>query len=509
MTRTPSMLGVHALTALVAVGVVAWAWHSGGIEAPVLAWLMVLPIGPFYWFGKRHGYVWAVLSVLALSGVAAFAPQTALPGSAVDLLHTLLHTALVSLALVWMPARDHRLYQLEVEQSQQRTQALEEKRAELQATQEARNRFIASVSHELRTPMHAILGFNALLLQRVPSPQAVDILQHTRSSAEHLLTVINDVLDHSQLETGQLSVRAEDCKLEPIARKAFDMLAYRARMQGLDYQWHMGGDVPNWIHTDPHRLTQVLVNLLGNAIKFTPKGWVRLEVQNQNEGVLFVVQDSGVGIAEEKQGRIFQRFEQADEAVQSRFGGHGLGLSISAQIVQLLGGQMGFSSDPGQGSRFWFWLPLQRVAVPEPKHTPTVSAPVHSAQALRFLVVDDHPINRYLVRQILRTAWPNSMCSEATNGREALALLTQQDFDVVFMDMVMPEMDGIEATTQLRHMAEPRGRTPVLGLTANVTAQDLARFMEAGVQAVVLKPFEPAWLLSQVERLLLQGQRES
>ena len=510
MTPRATQLGLHALTALAAVGIVALAWQTGGIDAPVLAWLMVLPIGPFYLFGKKQGYAWLLISLGLLTAVAIFAPQQPVPThGALDMVVTLLHYILVSLALIWVPTRYHRLYQREIEAVQQRTDALEEKRAQLQATQEARNRFIASISHELRTPMNAILGFNHLLLQRVTQPQARDILQHTRSSAEHLLTVINDVLDHSQLEAGQLSVRAEDCRTEQIVHKAFDMLAYRARTQGLDYQIHIDADVPTWIHTDPHRLTQVLVNLLGNAVKFTSSGFVRLAVNNQNDGVLFSVEDSGMGIAEENQGRIFQRFEQAEEAVQSRIGGHGLGLNISAQIVQLLGGQIGFSSQTQKGSRFWFWLPLQHVAVPEVRQPVQPDEWVHSEQALRFLVVDDHPINRYLVRQILHNAWPRSVCSEAQNGKEALVLLAQHDFDLVFMDMVMPEMDGIEATAQLRAWTNAKSRTPVLGLTANVTAQDLSRFVAAGVQAVLLKPFDTPTLLSQVEKLLLQQHQVS
>ena len=409
-----------------------------------------------------------------------------------------LYYLLVNVALAWVLIRYHRLHQKETALSQAHTHALEAKRAELEATQIARSQFIASVSYELRTPMNAILGFNESLLQRVQNPQAHEILQHTRASAEHLLTVINDVLDHSQLESGQLGTQAEDCQLHHIVDKAFEMLAYRARSQGLDYQRHIQDDVPQWIHTDPHRLTQVLVNLLGNALKFTPTGFVRLDVQNQNEGVLFAVQDSGIGIAEEKQGRIFQRFEQVHASEQSQWDGHGLGLNISAQI----GGEIGFSSEPGVGSRFWFWLPLQRVAVPEPRQTQTATVKTDTQQALQFLVVDDHPINRLLVTQILRSTWPRCICIEASNGKEALHALAQQDFDLVLMDMVMPEMDGIEATVRLRQMPDAKGRTPVLGLTANVNAQDLAQFMQAGVQAVSLKPFSQQKLLEQIERLL-------
>ena len=506
MRAAHKRIGIHALTAVVAALTVTQAWHHGGIDAPILAWLMVLPIWPFYLFGKRDGYAWLCVCVLLLTAVAQWAPQTVLPHAPSDVVGALVHDILVSLALIWVPTRYHRLYQNEVALSRQRTWTLETKRSELQATQQARNQFIASISHELRTPMNAILGFNEWLLQRVKQNAARDVLLHTQASAAHMLTVINDVLDHSQLETGQLSIQPEDCQLQQVVDKAFEMLAYRARSQGLDYQCQIDADVPPWIHTDAHRLTQVLVNLLGNAIKFTPAGSVQLTVQNQNDGVLFAVQDSGIGIAEEKQGLVFQRFAQADASVQSRFGGHGLGLSISAQIVHLLGGQMGFSSEPGKGSRFWFWLPLQRVAVPEPRQAATTVQQVDARQSWRFLVVDDHPINRLLVSQILVSVWPRCECVHAADGEEALSILAQQDFDIVLMDMVMPRVDGIEATQRLRNLPAPKDQTPVLGLTANVNAQDLAQFAQAGLQAVTLKPFNQAQLLTQIERLLLQKQ---
>jgi signal transduction histidine kinase len=224
----------------------------------------------------------------------------------------------------------------------------------------------------LQTPMNTIIDVNEALLLRVQDPQARDILLHTRASAKHMRVIIQDLLQ----PTGQvaaaatveaaeedeediaISIRTEDCNLSEVVQNAVDMLAYRAQMQGLDYQCQIDPDVPTWIHTDPHRLTQVLLNLLGNAIKFTPRGAVHLQVQQQNQGVLFAVQDTGIGIAEEKQGLLFQRFTQADETVQGRFGGTGLGLYISEHIVRRLGGQMGFSSETGKGSRFWAWLPL-------------------------------------------------------------------------------------------------------------------------------------------------------
>jgi signal transduction histidine kinase len=235
------------------------------------------------------------------------------------------------------------------------------------ATADVPRTFFIDAKHALQTPMNDIVALNEQLLQRVQDPQARDILLHTRASAEHLRAVIHDLLTPAPTQTGAaaagdvgaISIRTQDCRVSEVVQNAVGMLAYRAQVQGLDYQCQIDADVPTWIHTDPHRLTQVLLNLLGNALKFTPTGSVHLQVQRQNAGVLLAVQDTGIGIAEEKQGLLFQRFTQADDTVQSRFGGTGLGLYISEHIVRRLGGQMGFSSETGKGSRFWVWLPLQ------------------------------------------------------------------------------------------------------------------------------------------------------
>jgi CheY-like chemotaxis protein len=202
-------------------------------------------------------------------------------------------------------------------------------------------------------------------------------------------------------------------------------------------------------------------------------------------------------------GDVYKRQVQADDDIQSRYGGNGLGLSITQRLVELMGGHIGFESQPGKGSLFWFTLPLVEVPAPkvETPKTKMPSTPVEAAQ--RFLVVDDHPINRLLVRQILKNNWKNCEIVEADNGLKAIEALRKQDFDVVLMDMVMPEMDGIEATRALRlDFDQPMRDTPVLGLTANVNPQDLERFAEAGVSAVVLKPFDATKVCALVEEML-------
>ena len=486
------------------------AWMSGGIFSPRMAWMTVIPLVPFYAVSRRAGFGWlaTVLTVEMLMSYITW--QGWLPANptlgAAQIMSSFASYSVVTLILITVPFLYDNSFRDAYNASLQRNLELEEKRQELLRTAALREQFIATVSHELRTPMNAILGFNNMLLGRVSdNPQALKILNHTRQSADHLLTVINDVLDYSQLQAGKINVQAETFALRDTVNTAFDLFAQRVESMHLQYRCTIDDNVPRWVRADRHRLMQILVNLLGNAIKFTHQGHVTLSVRCQPLCVHFSVRDSGIGIPEAQQPKIFQRFVQAEDDIQSRYGGNGLGLSITQRLVELMGGHIGFESTSGQGSMFWFTLPLVEVAPPRveaPKAKATATS-THAVQ--RFLVVDDHPINRLLVRQILKNNWKNCELVEAENGLKALAALKAQEFDVILMDMVMPEMDGIEATTALRMtFDQPMRDTPVLGLTANVNPLDLERFAAAGVSAVVLKPFDAAKVCAQVEEMLIE-----
>ena len=500
-------LAIHLATSLGAAMLFYGVWLSGGIHSPRLAWLLILPLTPFYVINRKAGIFW-LLTVMVLQLVMAVSNYLGwVPAFETGMQHvfsSLMTYALVTCVLIVVPLMYDHMYRQALEDSLKHQRELEARRQELEHTSQMREHFIATVSHELRTPMNAILGFNALLLARVEGkPEALKVLNHTRQSADHLMTVINDILDYSQLQTGQLVIQSETFELRKIAGHAFELFWPRVKSMALDYRIELDEALPTWVHTDRHRLMQVLVNLLGNALKFTHQGSVVLRVQWENPGVLFSVTDTGIGIAPERQAHIFQQFSQADSDIQARYGGNGLGLAISQKLVHLLGGDMGFESQAGQGSRFWLRLPL--VACEAPVHTPDARKPdVHTHDmAWRFLIADDHPVNRLLVKQVLQNAWPKAQVLDAVNGQQALDRLAQSSVDLVLMDMVMPVMDGIEATRRLRQNDAWRP-LPVMGLTANVNPVDLETFRQAGLNTVMLKPFEPAQLCNRVEQLLLQ-----
>lgn len=502
----PVSLAVHMATALGAVQIVFAVWVSGGILSPRLAWLYVLPVTPFFAFGRRSGMAWfgIVLGIQFSFALITWGTNW-LPPFEVGLAHTtssLITYALVTVVILIVPLIYDDQHRKALHQLRLRQHELEHKKQELQNTLAARDQFISTVSHELRTPMNAILGFNALLLDQAHNkPRAREILEHTRQSADHLMTVINDVLDFSQFESGRLKARHENFDLRHTVHAAFDLFAPKVKSLELDYQCTIDPALPHWVCTDRHRLMQILVNLLGNAIKFTHQGQVHLKVTWLDPGVLFEVIDTGIGIAPEQHKHIFKRFNQAEADTQKRYGGNGLGLAITQRLVQLLDGQIGFESDVGKGSRFWFELPLEAV------HNVADVSVDWSADSTQsgeysFLVVDDHRLNRLLVTQVLRKYWPQAHILEADGGAKAIALLQSCHVDLVLMDMVMPQMDGIETTQAIRQLPAEKGQVPVMGLTANVNPTDLEKFTAAGLQAVMLKPFEPKLLRNKVLELI-------
>lgn len=488
---------------------------EGHLYSSTLAWVPLVPLAIFYLIDPRAGRNWMVvgIGVQVLMACVAWVWGDQFESMNVPELPvmSLMDYFLVTLVLFMVPSFYQKEREAHLQATQNRQTELQAKQRELVTMLEMREHFIATISHELRTPMNAILGLNAALLERVQDkPHALNVLNYSRQSADHLMTVINDVLDYSQFSSGQITPHVERCALQETVQAAFELFQPKIQSTRLNYLCEVQPDVPEWVETDKHRLMQVLVNLLGNAIKFTHQGQVLLRVSVCEEGLEFSVQDTGIGIALPQQHKIFERFSQADPSIQGRFGGSGLGLTISERLVHILGGQLQLESQEGVGSRFWFRLPLKAVSAPQIGIPTQVADLVGTQKKLRFLVVDDHPVNRLLVRLLLQRQWSHAQVVDVEDGEKALRALSEDPgFDLVLLDMVMPVMDGIETTRAIRASAQARVRhTPVLGLTANVSSVDLARFQEAGLDGLLLKPFEVDRLRSEVDRLTAPHRRE-
>ncbi len=374
----------------------------------------------------------------------------------------------------------------------------------------AKSTFLANMSHELRTPMNGVLGMISLTRRRVTDPRVVDMLEKAEFSAHRLLGVLNDILDLSKVEAEQLALEVLPFKLSQITDYLHMLLHERANEKGLALSLVLDPRLSSRVLLgDPLRLGQVLINMVGNAIKFSDHGKVQIAVQLMAEDerglrLRFEVSDQGIGIAPEDQRRLFMAFEQADSSTTRKYGGSGLGLAISRRLVQLMGGMIGVESRLGQGSTFWFTVHLQAAGQGEVEVSSEDAAAssqrlAHLYSGARILIAEDEPINRELLGMQLEEA--ELAFDAAEDGQQALALARQHGYDLILMDMQMPNMDGLDATRAIR--AESLNRnTPILALTANVFERDRQRCLDAGMDGHLPKPVLPEALYSALLDLL-------
>jgi PAS domain S-box-containing protein len=387
-----------------------------------------------------------------------------------------------------------------------------------EAASKAKSEFLANVSHEIRTPMNCILGMTELALDGPLTAEQREYLELAKTSTNSLLTIINDILDFSKVEAGKLELDLARLSLSEMLETIVKHFTLRARQKKLKLGYHVAPGTPDLLLGDGGRIRQVLTNLIGNAIKFTENGSVTVRVgtefQSESEAVLrFEVADTGIGIPREKQQMIFDAFAQVDGSATRRYGGTGLGLTISRQIVELMDGHIGLESEPGKGSRFHFSIRLQKVkesSQPGPAALVTrkgysrVAGPeTQGREGVRILLVEDSPANQKLMLYMLRKQ--DYEVVVANNGLEALAALdkaVEGAFNLILMDVQMPQMNGFEATRVIREREkESATHIPIIALTAYAMKGDQERCMEAGMDGYLSKPIHRDHLLEIIERL--------
>jgi len=495
-------------TVMVVFGDAYYLWSATPIS---VVWATVIPFLGFVLLSRQLAVFWTIVAtaMTALTPIAvSWLPWQMTMSPDALAYHNItepLATLLVLQILFIMHTRTIELVSRSVRTRQQR---VENMRDELLRSQRYKDRFFASISHELRTPMNAINGISGLLADKIRDEQERELVHSLRTASSHLVSVINDLLDLSRMQEGKIRFISVDFALVPTLRAAWSIVRMAAQEKRLDYRLDIDPGVPAYIKGDPHRLTQIVVNLLGNAVKFTDDGHVTMRVRpmpgrlstNATVDIELTIEDTGIGIPESFHSQVFQGFSQAENAA-SRTGGTGLGLYITRQLVTLQHGRIGFVSNEGEGTTFTTVIPFAVGSAPVEERTSTTA--VHAPSALRVLLVDDNRLNLMVARLQLEKKIEGVQIHMVEDGQAAIEWLADNDVDLVLMDLHMPRLDGIAATQYLRASPEDRlQRLPIIAMTANTFDMEGERCKAVGMNGFVAKPFDIEQLMREMDRVL-------
>jgi len=493
---------VHTIMALLVMLIVFTATQTGGINSTSVVWLSVFSVAVLLLLGRVATLIWIAIMLCCIWGLTLATWMGWISSHVNNASTSFIGWAwlnhLLALMNLMMAVRIYEhLQQVQLRKLNQRNNEIKATHQALIQAQAHKDEFVAAVGHELRTPMNAILGFNGVLRRELEDdPEQLAVVGHIRRSTEHLLQVVNDILDFSQLQAGKLHLNPVDYEVRALTDELQQRHGEKARSKGVALCIHCDPVLPLRLQGDRNRLLQILNNLVDNAIKFTAEGVVDVKLIAQGEWLRLEVRDAGRGIALERQQHIFRRFEHADVQTNRTYGGTGLGLTLCEKLVSLHGGKIGVVSQPGHGALFWLEIPLQAAQDQSPEDLQDDDL---ADEALNILVVDDTRVNLMVAQLQLQKCWPRAKITTVDSGAKALPLLDAQVFDVALVDMIMPVMDGMQLTQHIRQFFPAiAARMPILALTANTNPVDREKCLAAGMNDVLHKPMDEAVLMRTV-----------